>query len=248
MMKTTQTLLATLALTAGLFATTGANASLTASDGGNTVFDSDLNIYWLADANLAATNSFGLARNTDLGAIPGVYGGSFIFDDGMMTMGGAMKWIAAMNAANYLGYNDWRLPTTLQPDASCGDQNVGWVIGSYGYNCTGSEMGNLFYTELGGAAASSILSTHNASLALFQNVQPYFYYSGTKYAPDPTYQAWVFDMYGGYQAPAPMGNYFYAFAVRSGQVAVVPVPAAVWLLGSGLLGLIGVARRRLVIR
>ena len=29
-----------------------------------------------------------------------------------------------------------------------------------------------------------------------------------------------------------------------GQVAVVPVPAAVWLFGSGLLGLVGVARRK----
>ena len=28
------------------------------------------------------------------------------------------------------------------------------------------------------------------------------------------------------------------------QVAPVPVPAAVWLFGSGLLGLLGVARRR----
>ncbi|MGB5409060.1 MAG: VPLPA-CTERM sorting domain-containing protein, partial [Thiogranum sp.] len=29
-----------------------------------------------------------------------------------------------------------------------------------------------------------------------------------------------------------------------GSVTVVPVPAAVWLFGSGLLGLVGVARRR----
>ncbi|MBI5783055.1 MAG: VPLPA-CTERM sorting domain-containing protein, partial [Gammaproteobacteria bacterium] len=37
---------------------------------------------------------------------------------------------------------------------------------------------------------------------------------------------------------------WYALAVRPGDVAVVPVPAAVWLFGSGLLGLIGVARRK----
>ena len=30
----------------------------------------------------------------------------------------------------------------------------------------------------------------------------------------------------------------------SGSLTAVPVPAAVWLMGSGLLGLVGVARRR----
>ena len=30
----------------------------------------------------------------------------------------------------------------------------------------------------------------------------------------------------------------------SGTYAVVPVPAATWLMGSGLIGLVGVARRR----
>lgn len=33
---------------------------------------------------------------------------------------------------------------------------------------------------------------------------------------------------------------------KLGQVAVVPVPAAAWLFGSGLLGLVGVARRKVV--
>ncbi len=31
---------------------------------------------------------------------------------------------------------------------------------------------------------------------------------------------------------------------KLGEVAVVPVPAAVWLFGSGLLGLVGIARRK----
>ncbi|MCP4042838.1 MAG: VPLPA-CTERM sorting domain-containing protein, partial [Gammaproteobacteria bacterium] len=30
----------------------------------------------------------------------------------------------------------------------------------------------------------------------------------------------------------------------SGDVSAVPVPAAVWLFGSGLIGLLGVARRK----
>jgi len=37
-----------------------------------------------------------------------------------------------------------------------------------------------------------------------------------------------------------------AMAVHVGDVAPVPIPAAGWLLGSGLLGLVGVARRKVV--
>ena len=39
-------------------------------------------------------------------------------------------------------------------------------------------------------------------------------------------------------------NLWYGLAVRAGQVAAVPVPAAAWLFGFGLIGLVGVARRR----
>jgi len=44
----------------------------------------------------------------------------------------------------------------------------------------------------------------------------------------------------------PAGMYAMAYAISNVTVspAVVPVPAAVWLFGSGLLGLAGVARRR----
>jgi len=39
---------------------------------------------------------------------------------------------------------------------------------------------------------------------------------------------------------------WYAFTVgANGEPAVIPVPAAVWLFGSGLLGLLGVARRKM---
>jgi hypothetical protein len=38
----------------------------------------------------------------------------------------------------------------------------------------------------------------------------------------------------------------YAWAVRDGDVAVsaVPIPATIWLFSSGLIGLIGFARRK----
>jgi hypothetical protein len=36
----------------------------------------------------------------------------------------------------------------------------------------------------------------------------------------------------------------FAWAVHSGDVSAVPIPTAIWLFGSGLLGLIGVARTK----
>ncbi|MBI5660177.1 MAG: hypothetical protein HZC43_11670 [Nitrosomonadales bacterium] len=54
-MKTKKTLLA-IALGAGLLSAATAHAALTLTLGGQGVYDSDLNITWLADANLAATN------------------------------------------------------------------------------------------------------------------------------------------------------------------------------------------------
>lgn len=44
--------------------------------------------------------------------------------------------------------------------------------------------------------------------------------------------------------PSGFGGVKYALHLE-GTVAPVPIPAAIWLLGSGLLGLIGVARRRI---
>lgn len=245
-MKTTQTLLIAVILSTGLLTATGAHAALESRLGGLAVYDTDLNITWQANADLEATNKFGLATNVDLGPTPGVvsYIGSFIYGNnlnGLMNWGGALKWIAAMNNDAYLGYNDWRLPTTLQPDASCTAQSGGV---SAGFNCTGSEMGHLFYNELGGVATYSINTTHNTNYSLFQNTwMNNSYWSSTEYAPN-TDLAWQFTLVGGGQQDEYKHNWGLVLAVRSGDVAAIPIPTAAWLLGSGLLGLIGVARRK----
>lgn len=40
-------------------------------------------------------------------------------------------------------------------------------------------------------------------------------------------------------------NEYFAWAVRDGDVAVVPIPGAIWLFGTGLMGLAGTARRKM---
>ena len=208
-MKTTQTLLAAVILGTGLLTATGAQAALQSRLGGLAVYDTDLNITWLANANA----------------------------NGTMNWSQANAWAAGLSVG---GFSGWRLPTTLQPDASCGTQSGGQ---SYGYSCTGSEMGHLFYNELGGVAVQAIGVTHNANYSLFQNVQSSTYWSGTDTAPA---LAWLFGTHVGAQYVGNKAATVFALAVRPGDVAAVPVPAAAWLLGSGLLGLIGVARRQLI--
>lgn len=139
-MKTTA-----LCFAAACLLSTSANAALESRLGGLAVYDTDLNITWLADANLAASNTFGVSG---MGA------------DGLMDWSTRQSWISAMNAANYLGYQDWRLPISVMGDGTCSWEGKDASIW-FGFNCTGSEMGHLFYKELGGVAGQSITTAHN---------------------------------------------------------------------------------------
>ncbi len=220
-MKTRKTLLAA-ALGASLLSATGAHAALTAALGGQGVYDDHLNITWLANANLAASNTFGV---------------SGINANGTMSWYTAQNWIAGMNAANYLGFSDWRLPTALKPDATC-------QFESWGYNCTGSEMGHLFYNELGGVANSSILTTHNSNLALFQNVQSNHYWTGTDAPFDPAISVVFFHMTGYQNSTGRWWDGPSTLAVRDGNsIGVVPEPETYAMLLAGL-GLLGFTARR----
>ena len=174
-------------------------------------------------------------------------GGGFIYDDIQdvtwlqnANVNGSMDWVTAVAWADGLSvydsvrgvtYDDWRLPTTLQPDASCPFESGGV---SFGWGCTGSEMGRLF----NGYGISS------GTPGLFTNLQSYLYWSGTEYAPD-TNDAWLVSFNDGNQFSNYKDDSRYALAVRSGDIAasVVPVPAALWLFGSGL-GLLGWLRRK----
>ena len=197
-----------------------ANAALLSRSSGQAYYDDVLDITWIANANLADTTTFGV-----LG----------INANGTMTWAKSNEWIAAMNTAAYLGTSDWRLPTTAQPDATCASQfNPGgsFPLQGFGFSCTGSEMGHLFNVD----------GITSGSPTPFANVQPDLYWSGTEYAPD-TGSAWHFEFLSGSQNVSNKANGFYAWAVRPGDIAPVPVPGAVWLFG-GALALLGAVRRR----
>jgi hypothetical protein len=88
-----------------------AGATLILSADGITVYDTVHNISWLADADLAASNRFGLPVCTG-SATQGC-----VNQSGSMSYQTAKAWVAAMNAANNLGYANWQLPTTPSTDS-----------------------------------------------------------------------------------------------------------------------------------
>jgi hypothetical protein len=148
---------------------------------------------------------------------------------------GLMDWSAATTWADnlvYGGYSDWRLPTTGIPDASCD---------ASGYNCIGSELGYLFYSNLGVAAHADVTTGIASELAKFINIQGYVYWSATEYSPSST--AWTFVFGSGYEGLGGEGGVFNAWAVRTGDVAAVPEPGSSALLAAGLAAWIRTRRR-----
>ncbi|MHB8744174.1 MAG: Lcl domain-containing protein [Sulfuricaulis sp.] len=182
-------------------------------------YDTSLNITWLADANAA---------------------------------GGTMDWTTANTWAanlNVNGVTGWSLPTMTDPNANC--NTVTYSGGPCGYNNPStSELAHMFYTTLGDKAYYDTSGNPHFGNGLtntgpFSNVPSGYYWSATEYAPDTGY-AWYFNTgYGDQGSYNKTGN-LYAWAVHAGDVgaSAVPVPAAVWLFSSGLLGLIGMSGKR----
>ena len=202
-------------------------------------YDTVLDITWLADANAAGTR---------------------------MNWADANTWVAALNIN---GVSGWRLPTISPINGSTFNTNstnnattdigyadsLGWVDVS---NNPVSELGHMYYANLGNLGQCTPDSSNPSgciqqvgwgisNTGPFSNIQ-----SSGLYWTDTIYfnQVWIFTFYDGQQnttGPNGPGSKF-AWAVHDGDVGVaissVPVPAAAWLMGSGLIGLFGLAKRK----
>ncbi len=235
-----------LALLASTVVTGTAQASLEARTG-DMVYDTFNNITWASNANLFKTQATGNANlvteiiNANGGAIhdtannydtPANSGSHTLTEDDFNTSNGQMTWFGAQAWANNLtlgDFTDWSLPTTI-PALS-------------GNNQTGSQMGDLFYTQLGVSAGSDIATSTNPNYGLFTNVQSYGYWSGSEVALNPD-TAWGFFTVNGDQYTTSKNSQVYAWAVRSGDVAAVPLPGAAWLFLTGMIGVMGLKHRK----
>lgn len=132
--------------------------------------------------------------------------------NGLMHWDAAMRWVRDFSFA---GYADWRLPTT---EPLC-----------QGWHCTDSEMGHLWYVELGNVPFTM---TNKGEFLNLHSVAEHPYWSSTVDPSDPN-RIWGFNMNYGGQGTGTRRSDWYAMAVRDGDVGAVPEPSG------GLLGLLG---------
>lgn len=199
---------------------TSTGGGLQVDPDGQTVYDPMSQVTWLADANLAAKQTFGVTGITA---------------DGSMDHNTAVSWIAAMNKADggrgYLGHTQWRLPDTGPSDPSCSQG------GTTGLGCTGSQMGALYYKQLGLLPGTPVVATPDVKVGSFHNIQPYLYWAceapGVRSACQATGPAsnfeWNFSFGNGFEGTNLVGNYLYVIVYfpappRPSHRGLLPLP------------------------
>ena len=189
-------------------------ARLTPAENGQTVYDSTQNVTWLANANYAATQTFGVAN---------------INADGSMNYRSAVKWVEAMNAQKYLGHSDWTIPTTPKTDPSC--EKTGPNANSFGFKCRNSTMGSLYYVSLGLSEPNTAVRMPAVTVGSFKNLQPYLYWSGTLNGHVGTvggankngYSSFSFN--SGYKGGNVAPNFLYVVPmIESGKLSAAAIP------------------------
>lgn len=197
--------------------------------GGGLIYDSDLNVTWLQDANYAKTSGYDA--------------------DGMMDWSQATTWAANLNyydSVRNVTYTDWRLPAANPINGSNyrlyglsnGTSDTGYNISAPGTayaGSTASELAYMHYQTLGnpgyrtatGALSGCSPSTSPTCLqngGPFSNLQPKFYWSGATPPIFPS-DAIYFGMGDGWQGNT-IKTYsgIYAWALRPGDIAnLLPV-------------------------
>jgi hypothetical protein len=168
--------------------------TLLVSADGQLVYDPLAQITWLADADLARSRTFGAQCASYEPPLKPTFfpaGIPCIDRDGSMSSDTANNWLAGMNAAKWLGHSDWVLP----------DDD----IGCSGFSCEASELGDLYYNQLGLSRGTPVVATPAVYVGPFNHVQPYLYWScSAPYTNPPCLNA------------GPADNFEYSFSFGNG--------------------------------
>lgn len=218
-----------------------AHAALLSRLGGLAYYDTATNLTWLANADYGYGSTYDSADG---------------LTDGRMTWANANAWAASLTID---GVKNWRLPETNPVNGTSynyastydGSTDVGYNIsapGTVSAGSTASEMAHMYYDTLGNLAYYDTSGSPQTgygpiNTGPFSNIQPDAYWSATVYSGYTT-SAWLFSFASGGQGGNQETGSWSAWAVHSGDVSAVPVPAAFSLFGSGLLGLVSVGTRR----
>jgi hypothetical protein len=195
-----------------------AGKATSAAPPGTTVYDPAAGVTWLADANLAAKQPFGLAA---------------VNRDGSMDHTTALAWIAALKRANggkgWLNQSNWQLPPTAPstPSASC-------VKGKFGFGCTGGAMGQLYYGYLKLRPGQPAVTVPDMPVHGVHNIQPYLYWScegdpkrnACSGAPAQGFQ-WSFSFGDGFQGTDVVANQLYVTAYYPSAGTAPPIRCGV---------------------
>lgn len=153
----------------------------------------------------------------------------------------------------------WRLPDTVDGTKGYGFEGDpdgdGIYSYTYGYNLADGEMGHLFYSELGNQGYRNTDGSRNPNPGApnfflqnkgpFENLIPASYWSGVL-SSDIEGRAWYFCMQWGDKNQQEYAVTYSGLAVHPGTISsTVPIPGAVWLLGSGLISLAAIRRRKI---
>ena len=210
-------------------------------------YDTVLGITWLANANAGAGTEY------DNGTLP---------TDGRMTWANANGW--ATQGLVYSGTwgtaEHWRLPSMIDTGVlgceahAYSGTDCGFNVQTYDAGPPPvhySELAHMFYTTLGNLAWRDTSGSgpqagwDQLNSGPFSGLDRDYYWSGAEIYSD---NAWYLYFNNGLQANHSESYQSYAWAVHPGDVGSkvnpVPLPAAVWLLGSGLIGLLSLARPR----
>lgn len=155
-------------------------------------------------------------------------------------------------------FTDWSLPavdeSTLNLDGLFGYEGPdtsGYHDYLWGYKMLSSEMGHLFYETLGNLGWYDENGTQRdtgyglLNTDAFENLEAAFYWTETQ-SSEGTYfdWAWGFGFGVGVQMEGMQGGSALGLAIMPGDVSSVPIPGAIWMLGTGVACLLAARRKR----